>query len=52
MAIIRKIVAAAAAAGALALIPAIADQAQAAPVSSKVISVTPQGGQGEWPFAK
>jgi len=51
MAIVRKFVAAAVVAGTLALLPALADQANAAPVSSKIVKVTPAG-QGDWPFAR
>lgn len=50
MATVRKIIAAAVVAGAIAI--SAVGQADAAPVGPKTIVVSPAGGQGDWPLAK
>ena len=49
---IRRIIAATVVAGALFATSGLVQQADAAPITSGGIKVTPQGGQGNWPFAK
>jgi len=52
MAIVRKVIAAAALAGALAIIPITAASADHAAPAVKSIKVIAHGGQGDWPLAR
>lgn len=52
MAIVRKVIAAAALAGALAVIPISATPADHASPTVKITKISTRGGQGDWPLAR